>query len=610
MGVDGRKKCMLILAAFIVLCAIIPSAQSENYICIGNCEATPTPVLGNQPPVLDSIADQEVPEGSLLTFSLHASDPEENIAYFTADIPEGAGIALSGTTFLFSWTPDYSQAGYYYANFSITDSGGLTDHQNVLINVIDVNRLPIFANPLNPKVAENVTLIFNPEAMDPDGDPVTLDVVSSLPNGAQFSANTGDVTWTPDFTQAGNYVVNFSASDGDLISYLQITITVTNLNRPPVLVNPGSQEIRENDTLGFTLHATDADGEPIIYGSVAPLPYGAVLNPVSGAFAWTPAYGQNGIYAINFTATDGIDIVYARLGIMVIGVNRPPVLANPGDKGVAENATLNFSLSAIDPDGDPVTYGNSTSLPLGASLNTSTGNFIWTPSFGQHGSYLVNFSANDGDLYDYKSIAIVVSDVNGPPILATIGNRATEEGLLLTFTVSASDPDGDLLTFNATPLPERAMFNTTTRVFSWIPSYSQAGTYRLNFSVRDPEGLTDYEVVTIQVSEPSNTHVSTVDYAPVFDPVPVKLAAETYELTFSIHATDYDSTYLIYSAVYLPVGASFNPSTRVFSWTPAYRSTGMYTAKFSVSDGKTSDVLTVTFTVVDQPMPTHDCIQD
>jgi hypothetical protein len=601
---------MLILAVFIILCAIIPSVESENYICIGDCEITPSPVPGNQPPILDSITDQEVMEGSLLTFTLHAADPEESFAFFMADIPQGAGIALSGTTFIFSWTPDYSQADNYYANFSVTDSGGLTDQQSVFIHVIDVNRPPIFANPLNPEIAENAMLIFNPQAMDPDGDSVIQNVVSTLPPGAQFNASSGNLTWVPNFTQAGIYVVNFSANDGNHIAYLPITITVINVNRPPVMANPGDQEIKENNTLVLTLRASDADAEPITYGSVTALPYGAELDPVSGLFVWTPDYGQHDSYAIIFTASDGIDKTYAPIEITVISTNRAPVLENPGNMSVSENMTLNFSLIATDPDGDMVKYGNSTSLPTGAFLNVSTGKFVWTPSFGQHGRYQINFSATDGTLADYEIMNITVTDVNGPPILNFIGNKEIYEGLSLVFVVNAIDPDGDSLVFKTSQLPERATFNATTGLFSWVPSYTQSGTYYVNFSVWDTGGFIDYESIMIYVLEPVQFQDPSINYAPVFSPIRIQTAAETYELTFSIKASDYDDTVLAYKALILPIGTSFDPSTRVFSWTPAYRSEGTYQAKFSVSDGRTTDTLSVVINVVEQPMPGHDCIQD
>ena len=45
------------------------------------------------------------------------------------------------------------------------------------------------------------------------------------------------------------------------------------------------------------------------------------------------------------------------------------------------------------------------------------------------------------------------ADVNNPPVLSPLGSKSVNEGVPLTFTVSASDPDGNGLTFSASNLP-------------------------------------------------------------------------------------------------------------------------------------------------------------
>ena len=71
---------------------------------------------------------------------------------------------------------------------------------------------------------------------------------------------------------------------------------------------------------------------------------------------------------------------------------------------------------------------------------------------------------------------------------------------------------------------------------------------------------------------------------------------ERFTLTFA--ATDPDNDSLIYSAFNLPEGASFDPNTQTFSWTPRYDQAGVYTVHFEVSDGVLSDAEEVTITVV------------
>ena len=99
-------------------------------------------------------------------------------------------------------------------------------------------------------------------------------------------------------------------------------------------------------------------------------------------------------------------------------------------------------------------------------------------------------------------------------MLAAIGNKTVNEGQSLTFTISATDPDGDNLTYSASNLPSGATFTPATRTFSWTPSYTQAGTYaNVHFQVSDGS-LTDSENITILVIDntpPRITNVSTIN---------------------------------------------------------------------------------------------------
>ncbi|MDI6889065.1 MAG: DNRLRE domain-containing protein [Methanocellales archaeon] len=108
---------------------------------------------------------------------------------------------------------------------------------------------------------------------------------------------------------------------------------------------------------------------------------------------------------------------------------------------------------------------------------------------------------------------VVVEKVNRAPVLDPIGDKTVDEGQLLTFTISATDPDGDVLTYSATNLPAGADFDSVTQTFSWTPTYEQAGSYPgVHFEVSDGL-LTDYEDITITVNDvdtiPPNVTINT-----------------------------------------------------------------------------------------------------
>jgi hypothetical protein len=87
---------------------------------------------------------------------------------------------------------------------------------------------------------------------------------------------------------------------------------------------------------------------------------------------------------------------------------------------------------------------------------------------------------------------------NRPPVLDPIGNKTTRPGETLSFNVSASDPDGDQLTYSGSGIPQGATFDPSTRVFAWTPTAEQVGGYQVQFQVTDGE-LNDSELVAIEV---------------------------------------------------------------------------------------------------------------
>ena len=84
------------------------------------------------------------------------------------------------------------------------------------------------------------------------------------------------------------------------------------------------------------------------------------------------------------------------------------------------------------------------------------------------------------------------------------------------------------------------------------------------------------------------------------DAIGNKTVAELAALTFTVSGTDADlpAQTLTYSASGLPAGATFDPATRQFNWTPAEdQGPGSYDVTFTVSDGSLSDAETITITV-------------
>ena len=86
-------------------------------------------------------------------------------------------------------------------------------------------------------------------------------------------------------------------------------------------------------------------------------------------------------------------------------------------------------------------------LPAGAELDSSTGIFEWTPATGQAGTYSITFTASDGALSASTTGKIIVNapvnPVNAAPLFLPVDPQYVDENSPLTFTLTASDNDGD-----------------------------------------------------------------------------------------------------------------------------------------------------------------------
>jgi len=159
--------------------------------------------------------------------------------------------------------------------------------------------------------------------------------------------------------------------------------------------------------------------------------------------------------------------------------NNPPNITNPGNKTTNELVNLAFTVVATDPDaGQTVSYSLTTGAPAatGATINSSTGAFSWTPSEAQGpGVYPVTVTATDNAAAPLSSSAgftITVNEVNVAPVVTSPGNKVVNELVNLAFTVTATDADVPANTIAwsltlGTPAATGATIGAGTGAFSW-----------------------------------------------------------------------------------------------------------------------------------------------
>jgi hypothetical protein len=185
-----------------------------------------------------------------------------------------------------------------------------------------------------------------------------------------------------------------------------------------------------------------------------------------------------------------------------------------------------------------------------------------------------------------------VTRTNRAPELAPIGDRSASEATPLTITLSATDPDGDALTYSVTGLPAGALFDAGTRTFTWTPGFDQAGAYPVTFAATDGV-LIDSEAITITVANTNR--------APSVTNPGDQTSAEGQSVSVAVAASDADGDALTYSATGLPAGLSIS-GAGVINGTVAVGAASTNNVTVTVSDGALSGsasfIWTVTPTVV------------
>ncbi len=186
-------------------------------------------------------------------------------------------------------------------------------------------------------------------------------------------------------------------------------------------------------------------------------------------------------------------------------------------------------------------------------------------------------------------------DRNYAPDIRPIDNMIVAEGQSMTFTMRASDANGDAITFSLENAPIGVWLQDHgdgTATFSWTPYFEQAGNYDIMVVASDGE-LSDKEIVTMTVLN--------VNRAPIMKDIEPQTMLLGTEKIITFQASEPDGEKLTFTSSSLPAGATFqdnNDGTATFDWTPTVEQLGEHQVTVSASDGQLSDSITVSITVV------------
>jgi uncharacterized protein (TIGR03437 family) len=417
----------------------------------------------NRPPTIIAPPRIEAEEGKTTDVRFNVSDPDGNtIRDVRVEGASFASVVRGGTTTATAYSlrlaPNFSHSGGYVLTIRAEDSAGGLGRSLVSLFVKDVNRAPTAANqPVT--LDEDTTTPIRLEGSDPDGDRLAFTVVSQPLSGA-LTGSAQNLTYKPNLNFNGVDRFTFKVNDGVVDSNVAtVTITVRPVNDPPILTAPAAQTVNEGQLLSFAVSASDPDVGQRLTIATTGMPTGATLTQASATswqFRWTPTFAQAGNYSIGFRVTDDGQPPLSDAKETRIVVSDVALFTAPGAKIGAEGQALVFDVSANDGLPAPVVI-TATNLPDGATFPgsaTNTGQFRWTPSFTQAGSYVVSFKATISDLppvSETAQVTITVLDVERnlaeePASFTVLGPTDTSEqqpGSNAGSSVAVGDVNGD-----------------------------------------------------------------------------------------------------------------------------------------------------------------------
>lgn len=209
-------------------------------------------------------------------------------------------------------------------------------------------------------------------------------------------------------------------------------------------------------------------------------------------------------------------------------------------------------------------------------------------------TYTFTVRVGDGTSTSDYSLSLTTTPVNDAPTIDSTASTTATEDVQYVYNVSASDAEGQALTYSFTSTPPTGMVfgggaNPANRI-TWTPTEGVTSSGSVTIRVTDASGAYDEETFTITVSASND--------APVINSYPTAAATEDVQYVFNVSASDPDAgTTLSYSLSNAPAGAGglaanamkINSSTGQITWTPGEGQTSSGDVTITVSDGALTD---------------------
>ena len=352
--------------------------------------------------------------------------------------------------------------GSSYSFYSIaTDNAGNSETKapvaEATTQVAVVNLPPVIGAIADATVDEGGVFTLQAVATDPDGPAAAVRFsIGSDRAGVVIDPVTGIIRW------------NTSEADGGVVAHLIVvatdsgfpaavanrsfTITVRDVNSPPTIMPVAPQTVAANGVLIVDADAADGDSpQQTLNFALAEAPAGATIDPASGVIQWLPTTGDAGRnHVFTITVTDNgspLQAASTSFTATVIGpVDRAPVFTQVPVVLWLKGKSYSLSVTATDPDGDPVALTANTAAVAGAlfaDAGGGNGSLSWNTTGATAGTYAVPVTATANGVSTNATVRIRVEndELYWQWARDLFGQLPT--GFDLSLLGMDADPDGD-----------------------------------------------------------------------------------------------------------------------------------------------------------------------
>ena len=461
--------------------------------------------VSNNDPVLNTIANQAVAAGQLLTFDVGATDIDgDPLSYSAENLPSfGILTANNNGTATLAFQPSANDVGTYSIIVSVSDGKGGSDSQVVEITVVSPNGAPT----ANAGADQTVT-----DADDNGSEEIALDGSASADGDGEIAS----YVWTDNGTQIAtgvNPTVTLS------VGVRTITLTVTDndgaIDTDEVIIavnSPANQSPTANAGVNQSIEDTNNDGSEAVTldgsassdadGTIASYVWTENGNQVATGVAPTITLAV-GSHTITLTVTD--DDGATANDEVVVTITSPANVAPTADAGLDQTVTDTNGNGS-----EEIVLDGSASTDIDGSIAT----YVWTQGGTQiatgvsptvtlsTGAQTITLTVTDDD--GATASDDVTITVNAPANQSPVANAGANQ------TITDTDNSGsEEVTLNGSASTDS---DGSIDSYVWSENGSQiaiganpmvslpVGTSIITLTVTDDDGATDTDEVTVIVN--------------------------------------------------------------------------------------------------------------